>query len=75
MAKGRMRSQWEQTSLLAAIFANPYRDTEKHKASYQPWEFNPFETEPPASEPKKKIKISVQCLKGFCDAQKREGKS
>ena len=70
MAKGRQRAEWERTSLLAAIGANPYRDCKKRKRPFEPWEFNPFADRPPIVD-KPKIKISVECLKGLCKTGKR----
>lgn len=75
MAKGRQRTEWERTALLAAIGANPYRDPKKHKRPFEPWEFNPFaDRRPPAIE-KTKIKISVECLKGLCKDNRHGGGS
>lgn len=66
MAKGRQRAEWERTSLLAAIGANPYRDVKKHKRPFAPQDFNPFADRQVPKVEKTKIKISVECLKALC---------
>lgn len=71
MAKGHERAAWERTALLAAIGVNPYRDTKKHKKPFTPDDFNPFCDRLPNVE-RKKLKISVSCLKGLC--QQKRGK-
>jgi len=65
MAQGRQKAEWARTSLLAAIGANPYRDTKKRKKPYSPNDFNPFGDDKPVAK-KPKMKISVLCLKGLC---------
>lgn len=71
MAKGRQRAEWERTALLAAIGANPYRDTKKHKKPFQPWEFNPFADRRLPTVEKTRIKISVDCLKALCKPERK----
>jgi hypothetical protein len=67
MAKARLRADWERTSLLAAIGANPHRDPKKRKKPYDPAEFNPFAAEGKPAKKKPKIKISVDCLRALCE--------
>jgi hypothetical protein len=71
MAKGRQRAEWERTALLAAIGANPYRDSKKRKKPFEPRDFNPFAERKLPQIEKHKIKISVECLKGFCKTDER----
>lgn len=66
MARYRQRSEWERTALLAAIGANPFRDTKKQKRPFAPNDFNPFAERKIPKVDKAKIKISVECLKGLC---------
>jgi hypothetical protein len=67
MARGCQKAEWDRTSLLAAIGANPNRDPKKRQKPYEPWEFNPFRKGPPPKPERTKIKIKVECLKGLCE--------
>ena len=75
MARCRQRSEWERTSLLAALVRNSYLFGGKRKKPFQPWEYNPFSKGPPPAPEKPKIKIKVDCLKGLCKGggRKAEG--
>jgi len=66
MARCRQQAEWERTALLAAIGANPFRDTKKRKRPFAPNDFNPFAKRRLPKVEKEKIKISVECLKGLC---------
>ena len=67
MARGRQKAEWERTALLAAIAANPYRDTDRRPEPFTADEFNPF-ADPQVPRPEKRqIKLSVQCLKALCE--------
>jgi hypothetical protein len=72
MARCRQRADWERTALLAAIGANPFRDTQKRKQPFSADDFNPFAERKLPKVEKAKIKISVECLKGLC---RGEGKN
>jgi hypothetical protein len=67
MALGRQRAEWDRTSLLAMIAANPYRDPKVRKKPYTAADFHPFAEGRPRQGKKAKIKISVDCLKAICD--------
>jgi hypothetical protein len=66
MAKGRERTEWDQTSLLAAIMANANRDPEKQSKAYTPLDFNPFADQyrKAGKQPPKK-KYSMEQVKGL----------
>jgi len=72
MARCRQQADWQRTALLAAIGANPFRDTQKRKEPFTPNDFNPFVVRKIPKIEKAKIKVSVECLKGLC---KGEGKN
>ena len=66
MAKGRQRAEWERTSQMSVLIANPHRDVKKHPEPFEPWEFNPFAEGKPPRVKKPEIKVSVKCLKALC---------
>ena len=66
MARCRQRSEWERTSLLAALVRNSYLFGGNRKKPFQPWEYNPFSKGPLPVPEKPKIRIKVDCLKGLC---------
>ncbi len=67
MAHGRQKAEWERTALLAAIAANPYRDTDRRPEPFTAEEFNPFADQQVPRPEKRQIKLSVQCLKALCE--------
>lgn len=70
MAKGKEKSQWEQTSLLAAIIANPNRDPDKHPEPYSPLDFNPFANvgDKAKRKPPTKKKYSMEQVRGLIES-------
>lgn len=45
--KGREKSQWARTSLVACILANTARDPAKQRRPFAPDDFNPYRTPTP----------------------------
>jgi hypothetical protein len=64
MATGREKSEWERTSLLAMLSANPNRDPDKRSEPYSPLDFNPFANgRRPEKAEKPKRKVSLMSMR------------
>jgi hypothetical protein len=66
MARGRQRADWARTSLLAAIMANPYRDSEEHPDPFKASDFDPFADNRAPRGKRPTLKMRVSCLKVLC---------
>ena len=66
MARGRQRAEWERTAQLSVLIASPNRNPKKHPEPFTMSEFNPCADRRPPPVENRKIKISVECLKGLC---------